>query len=238
MVNNNKFFYLSGLIAFSIFALFIIPFLFMLISSKNNDIYSLKKDKFISISLSITNKSINIKKEFEKKIVVPDNAESIAKEIDINNLFNDVWTKEITANKVTKKVSESKRLLKIKNKIKNTKKNNVQSIAEQVEEYNKNKNITTSTAKEVNEYLAKIQAIVYKNFYVPQNSEGNSVKTVIELNNLGKVTSFRILRYSNNEALNREVDKISERLKYIIFPKNPQNKSSRTIVILVSKELN
>ena len=93
-----------------------------------------------------------------------------------------------------------------------------------------------STADEVNEYLARIQAIVYSHFRVPVNSEGNSVKTVIELNTLGKVLDFRVLNYSPNEALNAEADKIRERLIYITFPKNPEKKSSRTIVILISKE--
>ena len=97
---------------------------------------------------------------------------------------------------------------------------------------------SASTSPDVNEYLAKIQAIVYQYFHVPSNSQGNSVKTVIELNSLGKVIDFRVLTYSANESLNSEVDRIGERLKYVVFPKNPQNKSSRTIIILVSKESN
>jgi protein TonB len=100
------------------------------------------------------------------------------------------------------------------------------------------KNKNSSTADQVNGYLAKIQAIVYQYFQVPSNSQGNSVKTVIELNSLGKVIDFRVLTYSANESLNSEVDRIRERLKYVVFPKNPQNKSSRTIIILVSKESN
>jgi len=71
---------------------------------------------------------------------------------------------------------------------------------------------------------------------VPPNSAGNSVKTVIELDPLGHMTDFRILNYSANEALNSEADKIKDRLKNVVFPKNPQNRSSRTIVVLISKE--
>lgn len=93
-----------------------------------------------------------------------------------------------------------------------------------------------STAQEVNEYLAKIQAIVYQYFHVPANTQGHSVKSVIELNALGKMIDFRILNYSQSSALNAEVDKIKERLKNVVFPVNPQNRSSRTVVILISKE--
>jgi len=47
---------------------------------------------------------------------------------------------------------------------------------------------------------------------------------------------FRILNYSANDALNSEVDKIKNRLKSVVFPINPQNRSFNTKVILKSKE--
>jgi len=94
----------------------------------------------------------------------------------------------------------------------------------------------TSSGSEVNEYLAKIQALVYKYFNVPPNSEGYSVMAYIELNSIGKVMDFRILNYSANDALNSEVDKIKNRLKSVVFPINPQNRSFNTKVILKSKE--
>jgi len=56
------------------------------------------------------------------------------------------------------------------------------------------------------------------------------------INTLGRLVDFRILTYSENQALNDEVDKIKQRLQSVIFPINPQNKSSDTIVILRSKE--
>ena len=98
------------------------------------------------------------------------------------------------------------------------------------------KSSKTSTASEVNEYLAKIQALVYEYFYPPQNSQGNSVKAVIELSAIGKVYDFRILRYSSNSELNSECDKIKERLSTVVFPKNPDNTSGTYIIILTSKE--
>jgi len=99
-----------------------------------------------------------------------------------------------------------------------------------------NKSDASSTAEQVNEYLAKIQAIVYSYFHVPPNTQGSSVKSVIELNAFGKMLDFRVLTYSDNAALNAEADKIKERLQSVIFPKNPQNRSSKTVVILISKE--
>ena len=93
-----------------------------------------------------------------------------------------------------------------------------------------------STANVVNEYLAKIQALVYDNFIPPQNSQGHSVRAVIELSSIGKVMDFRILNYSANSSLNNECDKIKERLMGVLFPANPENRSGSYIIMLTSKE--
>ena len=240
MADNNTNFYLSGLIAFSLFGLFLFSFAIMMFQPSKIDLFALNKDNFISISLEVPKVQTKSAPKVEKAASVQENVEEKVQEIDVNNLFSDVWTKKIVKKREPKREVNSKRLSQIQKKIKTTQNNDVQSISKKVNNLDSvktnNENTNSSTASQVNEYLAKIQAIVYQNFHVPANSEGSIVKTVIELNSLGKVIDFRILTYSPNEALNREVDRIRERLKYVVFPKNPQNKSSRTIVILVSKE--
>jgi len=228
MADNSRNFYISGLISLFLFALILLSFSMMMFNTSKVNTFALTKDNFISISLEIPKVQTKSVKKVEKAGVIDEN-------ININNLFSDVWTKKI----VQKKELNSKRLSQIQKKIKTTKKNEVKSISEKVDNVKTNsENKNSSTADQVNEYLAKIQAIVYQYFHVPSNSQGNSVKTVIELNSLGKVIDFRVLTYSANESLNSEVDRIGERLKYVVFPKNPQNKSSITIIILVSKESN
>ncbi len=222
-MDNNTNFYFSGFIAFALFTLFFLLFAVLLFNPQSSKTFALKKDKFISISL-MTSK-VEIAKIKEQAIEEP-----VGENIDVNNLFSDVWTKKITPKKVKQK--DSKRLFEIQKKIKTSSKNDVKPISKQVSKVTKQ----NSSADEVNEYLAKIQAIVYSYFRVPANSEGSRVKTVIELDALGKVLDFRVLNYSNNDALNAEADKIRERLMYVTFPKNPEKISSRTIVILISKE--
>ena len=95
---------------------------------------------------------------------------------------------------------------------------------------------SASTANEVNEYLAKIQAIVYQYFYPPDNSQGNSIRAVIKLSSIGKVIDFRILNYSGNDSLNKECDKIKERLISVMFPINPKSKTESYTIILKSEE--
>jgi protein TonB len=224
-MDNNFNFYISGFIAFALFFLFFLFFALVLFNPQKSKTFAVKKDKFISISL-VTSK-VEIPKAKKQKIQDP-----VEENIDVNNLFSDVWTKKITHKKETHIVKDSKRLFEIQKKIKTSSKNNVKTISQESNKQTRQ----NSTADEVNEYLAKIQAIVYSHFRVPANSEGSSVKTVIELNALGKVLDFRVLKYSSNQALNAEADMIRERLMYITFPANPEKKPSRTIVILISKE--
>jgi len=240
MGNNNNYFYLSGLISLSLFAFFIALFITMMFTSPKLNSYGLKKDDFISISLVVPKVSTPVSKKSSSSAPTPSEVQTPDENIDVNDLFSDVWTKKIKPKKVKPKKDNSKRLMKIQKQIKQSEKNDIKSLSDSAKDF---ENIKTnessdaaSTANEVNEYLAKIQALVYKYFVVPQNTEGNSVKTVIELSAYGKVLDFRVLTYSANAALNAEVDKIYSRVKSVIFPVNPQKKSSRTIVILISKE--
>ena len=240
MDNNSKFFYISGFLSLGLFSLFSTLFIVMMFKKSDIQSYALKKDNFISISLVTPKIQTHKRKKVQKSSPVVEPVSTPSKNVDINNLFSDVWTKKIVHKKEKIKPVNQKRLLAIQKQLKTSKENDVKSISKTVENLESVKtneqSDASSTAQEVNEYLAKIQAIVYKYFHVPPNSEGSSVKTVIELNSLGKVIDFRVLSYSNNSAMNNEVDRIKTRLLNVIFPKNPQNRSSRTIVILISKE--
>lgn len=238
MLRDNKIFYLSGFISLSLFSLFVAMFFYMLFSSSKISSFALNKDSYISISLD----ALPTKSKRHKKTVAPNKVASqtpqVSKNVNVNDLFSDVWTKKIVP--IKKKPKNSKRLQEIRKKISTSKENRVQAYKETTDSSENMKSNEasdpSSSANEVNEYLAKIQAIVYKYFNVPANSEGYSVKAVIELNALGKMLDFRVLTYSDNEALNREVDKIKSRLVNVVFPINKQHRSTETIVILKSKE--
>jgi len=237
MDNNSRYFYISGFISLSLFAFFLFGFITMIFSVSKTKSYGYKKENYISVSIKMT-KSKHAPKKQASKTPSTSAKPKITKNVDINNLFSDVWTKKI--NNTIKKPENTRRIEQIQKKIRTTKENNVESVSKKLETLQTNHSQTqeeaTSAASEVNEYLAKIQDIVYQHFNVPQNSEGNSVKTVIELDPFGRMTDFRILSYSNNEALNHEADMMKERLKNIVFPVNPKNRSSKTIIILISKE--
>ncbi len=209
-----------------------------MISSTDVETFALKKDNYISISMNIQPKSSKSAKKSVKPTPIESVVSEVPQEVDVNDLFSDVWTKKIQKKKA--KPVNTKRIQEIQKKIKTTDANSVESLSEKIDSMDSaktNKESTpTSTGSEVNEYLAKIQALVYRYFNAPPNSEGYSVMAYIELNSIGKVMDFRILTYSGNDALNAEVDKIKDRLKSVMFPINPQNKSHSGKVIIKSKE--
>ena len=218
--------------------------------------FTLEKKEFISISVVVP----KIQKDSDKKAPVKINPTPVViplkkeekkdsdivstpikqKEVNIDNLFSEVSTKSIKKKKKKPEHSEIRRLEAIAKKVKRTKVKTVESI---INKY-KNKKIKkdseksskNSSANEVNEYFAKIQNMVYKCFYPPQNSQGNTVKAVIKLGALGKVLDFRILQYSSSIDLNNECDRIKQRLSSVVFPVNPKNRSGSYTILLTSKE--
>jgi len=238
-MDNQKYFYISGFISLSLFFLFLSMFVIMLFQVQDIKSFALKKNNYISISLEMVPQVKATKKSKSIPYKIQSTTVSKTKNIDVNNLFSDVWTQKID-HKVEKKEVNSKRINEIQKQIKLKENNKVSPIDNSTNEDSDMKDnshdIASSSADEVNEYLAKIQAIVYQHFNVPPNSQGNSVKTLIELDPFGKLLDFRILNYSSNEALNREVDKIKERLRVVVFPVNPENRVTKTVVILISKE--
>ncbi|WP_321777947.1 cell envelope integrity protein TolA [Sulfurimonas sp.] len=222
MANNNSYFYISGLISISLFSFFSFIVFFMMVSTSKVNIFALKKDTFITISLELP----DIQTKAAQSLSEP-------KDVNIDDLFNDVWTKKINKKKKVEKKVDNKRLTDISKKSKKIKVTNEKNIQKSIEITKDNELKKSSTADEVNEYLAKIQALVYQNFIPPPNSQGHSVKAVIELTSLGKLIDFRILVYSENSSLNDECDKIKERLRVVLFPTNIQNQSFRATINLI-----
>ncbi len=237
MVRSNYYFYISGLISFTIFFIFISMFIYMLMSSAKIKSYALKKDNFISISLDMVIPQTTKNLKVQKKNIEPI-SEEIESDLSIDDLFSDVSTKTIKKKNI--KNIDNKRLQELTKRLKTAELNKVESINKKIDSI-QDSNIAkdtkqNSSADEVNEYLAKIQTIIYENFNPPQNTQGKSAKVVIELSAIGKMIDFRILNPSDNEDFNKELKKIKNRLRNVLFPSNPDNKNFRLITIITSKE--
>jgi len=240
MVNNNKYFYISGFISISLFLLFVSLFFYMMVTSVDIKSYALKKENYISVSLDIVSatkkkntKAILKKVEEVKEIETPE----ILKKPNINNLFSKIATKKIKKEIVEKPKEIVRNLDELSKKIKITSENKTKPLLETNDKVNNisDKNSKVSTGDVVNEYNAKINALVHQKFYPPENSQGSEVQVIIELSSLGKLLDFRVLKYSSNDALNKVVDNMKEKLMSVIFPISPNNNSQRIIINLIPK---
>ncbi len=237
MVKNDYYFYISGFISFALFFGFIAVVIIMLMSNINIKSYALKEDNYISISLDIVTPQTSKNAKVEEKTIEPI-SEEIESDLSIDDLFSDVSTKTIKKKK--EKKIDSKRFQELTKRVKTAKLNKVDSMNEKINSI-QDSNIAkitkqNSSADEVNEYLARIQAIIYKNFNPPQNTQGKSAKVVIELSAIGKMLDFRVLSPSDNEDFNKELHKIKNKLQGALFPSNPDNENFRLITIITSKE--
>jgi len=241
MDKDNQYFYISGFLSFALFSFFLAIVLFMIMNSDKSKIFALEKDNYISVSIDMSiKKAKQTIKNLPKTPIKETNVQTKPEDINIDSLFSDVWTQKIKPRKKEVKKIDNRRLQEISKKTKIVKENKVESVSDLFKNINtkdsSDEASSESKAFEVNEYLAKIQALVYEHFYPPASSEGNTVKAVITLSAIGKVQDFRILNYSANEALNTECDRIKLRLLNVVFPKNPDNKSGTYTITLTAQE--
>lgn len=164
--------------------------------------------------------------------------------IQIDSLFGAVEDKNIKPSQQAIKQKDEivdKRLLdELEKKISKVTENRVDLISKKIEMIQNSKasnpSSKSSTAKEIDEYVTKVQMLVYENFKPPKNSANSYAKAVIELDSMGRLVGFKIVNYSNNDALNLEVDKIKNRLANVVFPKNPDRISAKFMINLIPKE--
>lgn len=252
MIRNEQYFYISGILSFLLFGIVLILFASVLIVENDVKQFALKKEDYIAVSLTLPTQkpSKNRSKPDTKptpKLTEP-KPESSAKpvapaETDISSLFSDVWTQKVdTKQKKTEKKIDTKRLAAIEKRIKTTKKSETVQASEKLEKLELVKpaiklvGSASSSAAEVNEYFAKIQAFVYEHFFPPAGSEGSSAKVRIWLDASGKLNDYRVIAYSGHAMFNSEVDRLKQRLEGVDFPGNPESRSIAIDIILTVQE--
>ena len=106
MAENRTLFLLSGFFSISLFSFFLALFINMMFSSNLPKTFALTKDDFISISIEIpVSKVKKTKAVSSTPQVIEQSTPSVEEaEVDIDDLFSDVWTKKIK--KVKPKVKE------------------------------------------------------------------------------------------------------------------------------------
>lgn len=243
---NDDYFYLSGLISLTLFGLVLLLAVYFVVYKGKTKVYGLKKENYIAVSIALTpqKKSSNNAKPKPKatptKAVEPVKAE---KTPEISDLFKSVSSQQInTKPKKAVKESDTKRLAAIEKRIKTADKSQKQDAKKKIEALDLVKpsaeisGASSSSAEEVNEYYAKIQALIYDNFFPPASTEGSVAIVKIWIDANGKLLDFRVLTPSGNLLFNEEVGLMSERLKAVKFPKSPNGSKEALSINLTVQE--
>ncbi len=243
-VDNGRYFAIAGVLSFVMFFAFLGAFFYLLFYSQELKSYGLEKKTYISISLEsvplqyLPQKEKPLHKKKTKKKSKRKSVDVVNEDIDVDSLFDNVWTKKVDTKRKPRPKVDARRIQEIQKSIalEDLIASNGKKREKTSKEGKNQEKKATSSGDEVNQYLAKIHAIVYEYFIPPANTQGYVVRAVIELSPLGKVLDFRINDYSGSEALNEEAKRVKERVKNVMFPKNPENETARIIVILKPEE--
>jgi len=251
MARNSTLFYLSGLISFLLFFSIATLFMMMLIVDNTSKNYALKKDKYVKVSIDLTeNRPVKKqKKQVKKKREAPakkkeELKKAVAKPADFSSLFSNVKAQKIVHKKkkvIHKQKIDTAQLQQIQKRIKTSKKRD-SSISKSIEslEFSKSsdsKNTkTVSTASQINEIAAKITQLIYSRFLVDSSMLGNVVTIRISIDGYGKLIDYRILNASASEALNREAQLLKKRLLHVSFPKTKDYKPYSVKINLIPED--
>jgi hypothetical protein len=88
----------------------------------------------------------------------------------------------------------------------------------------------------VNEYHAKIQALVYTYFRPPAGTAGEAARVRMSISASGKLISYKVISYSGSRSFNSEVEWLKDRLVSVRFPEHPEGKEAILEFILTAKE--
>jgi hypothetical protein len=250
MVKNDSLFYLSGFLSFLLFFSVIALFGYILIVNDNLKNFALKKDKYVKVSIDLTQDkpikkqkkqvkkkqdSVVKKKELKKK--------PVAKKADFSSLFSNVKAQKIVHKKIKHKERkiDTAQIKQIQKRIKTTKKREsdafkaIKSLEISKSSDNKS-NKSISTASQIDKIMAKITEIIYSRFIVTASMLGNIVTIHIEIDGTGKLISYRVLRTSASEALNDEAIKLEKRLLHVTFPVTKDYKSYSVKINLIPED--
>jgi protein TonB len=247
-LNQERYFFLSGLISITFFVVLLFLVGFSLIISPKIEQFALTKSQFISVSIEINDKKVTEKSEPEpqvsssKPISEPVIEEPTVKPKSIPEI-SDLFSK-VKPEKIEKKPREEakrneqlnaleKELLTHKEASRFTDKvNKVDLVKPSI------KMIVQggSTGPLVNEYHAKIQALVYTYFRPPAGTAGEVARVRMNISASGKLIGYKVISYSGNSPFNSEVDWLKDRLNSIRFPDHPDGKDTVLDFILTAKE--
>lgn len=246
--NNDFYFYLGAVLSFALFLLFGSAFVLFIMQQSRIKQIQLSSSNYIAVNLNTVPTAPPVKvdkseppKETESEKALETVETPAAKpNTDLASLFGAVETKKLVKrNKTDKPAVDEKFLKKIQKRIetKDTKKtasNQASSLVRNLSLSKEQVKIVGDSSGVVDEYLAKIHAEIYANFFPPAESVGKVAKVRLEIDAYGTLVSFRVIRYSHDALFDEAVDACLKALHQ--FPAHPDNKPISLDIILTMKE--
>ena len=248
--SDERYFLLGGAMSLGMFLLTLMLFASVLFTHDRGKQFAFNQADFIAVSIEVP---LHKASRQHTKTPAPIAREKPAAEApapapqvtqDVSSLFDNVWTQDLSAKKTVKKKAEdtSKRLSALEKRIKTTESTQSTQAADTVRSLKLARpsvavtGSAASAAAEVNEYYAKIQALIYDQFYPPANSEGNTAKVYLSLDGTGRLLSGKILVDSGNPFFDEEVEALMRRLEAAAFPAPPGGRALELQIILTAEE--
>jgi len=243
-MNQERYFYLSGLISISLFITMLFFVGYSVILSPKIQQFAMTKSDVINVSIAVSDTKEN--QTSPEPASVPVKPEQVQKEEEpaaqpeavpeISDLFSEVKPQKVTKednkrqeqlNKIENEILTKRETPRFSDKVSNVQlaKPSIKMVVQ-----------GGSSGPIVNEYHAKIQGLVYTYFHPPAGTEGEVARVRMNISAAGKLTGYKVLRYSGNISFNGEVDWLKERLSAIRFPEHPEGKDTVLEFILTAKE--
>lgn len=244
--NQERYFFLSGIISISLFAVLVLLAGYTLLVPPQIDSYAMTQSEIVNISIAIAEpteeKEAVVQESSEVSEATPEEEAEMTREEpvpEISDLFS-----QVKVDKTPKKREEEHKrrdeLNNLEKELLQTKEHS--SFLEKVNKVELAKPSVKmvpqggSTGPLVNEYHAKIQGLVYTYFRPPSGSVGEMARIRMKLSASGRLVEYKILRFSKNGPFNHEVEWLKDRLSTVRFPEHPEGRDAVLEFILTAKE--
>lgn len=242
--NQERYFFLSGLISITLFVLLLFSIGYTLMVSPVIEQFAMRQSEYVSVSIVESGiepqkKSEPQPAEVSEQVQAEESVVEAEPVLEISDLFS-----QVKADKPPKKVQDDQKRRDELNTLEKEllERKDSPRISDRVSKVELAKPSVKmipqggSSGPIVDKYYANIQGIVYANFHPPAGTVGELAKVRLSFSSSGKLLSYRIIRYSGNGSFNAEVDWLKDRLNAIRFPEHPDGKDAVLECILTAKE--
>lgn len=241
--NQERYFFLSGLLSISLFALLVFVAGYSIFISPKIERFAMVKSDVINVSIAIepaqqTLSNTPLPSMEKTSDPMEENVQHIDRQKplpqpekvpEISDLFAQVKSQAVPKIK-QENVKHTEQLDKLEKELMQPK--DTSRFSDKVNTLALAKpsvKIVSAKGSEgplVNEYHAKIQAIVTAYWHPPKGSLGHKAIINIRISPSGKLLGYKVIRYSGNGLFNSDVDRFEDFLLGVAFPVHPEKREA------------